>query len=101
VAWLDEENEMGLKEGRGSRRERDGKGERGNMLQDERDDGEKLFVVAVFVSPVNLKFGWGGVSQRAGMQSAMVHLAERGTRTHARMHALDFVRLAAALPPFF
>jgi hypothetical protein len=30
------------------------------MLQDERDDGEKLFVVAVFVSPVNLKMGGGG-----------------------------------------
>jgi hypothetical protein len=25
------------------------------MLQDERDDGEELLVVAVFVSPVNLK----------------------------------------------
>jgi hypothetical protein len=35
------------------------------------------------------------------MQSAVVHLAERGIRTQARMHALYFVRLAAALPPFF
>jgi hypothetical protein len=68
------------------------------MLQDERDDGEKLLVVAVFVSPVNLKRG-RGISRRACMQSAMVHL-EKG-ETHTRMQALDLVRLAAALPQFF
>ena len=33
------------------------------------------------------------------MQSAMVHLEKR--ETHTRMQALDLVRLAAALPPFF
>ena len=37
------------------------------MLQDERDDGEKLLVVAVFVSPVNLKRG--GVYQPTSMHA--------------------------------